>query len=123
MTLTEALVLRLRGVGLTAYALNSPDEQNATVTVTPYLGEPLTADQGVVGDVQGVQFFTRGPDFPSAEELAWQAYEEISRVLEEAEVTLGYVSLAPNQAPSYLGQDEKGRHLFSFNARYRRVGV
>jgi hypothetical protein len=124
MTLVEALVQKLRDAGVTAYALNSPDEKNATVTVTPYMGEVIGVDQAVVGDISRVQFYARGAalDYPGAEDLAWRAYREILRLYETAEVTEGYVSREPLQAPTYLGTDDKGRHLFSFNVPYRRSG-
>jgi hypothetical protein len=124
MTLTEALVQKLRAAGVTAYALDSPDEKNTTVTVTPYMGEVIGVDQAVVGDISRVQFYTRGAalDYPGTEAFAWQAYREILRIYESAETTEGYVSLEPLQAPTYLGTDAKSRHLFSFNVPYRRSG-
>jgi hypothetical protein len=46
MTLVEALVQKLRGAGVEAYALDSPDDKNTTVTVTPYMSEVVGVDQG-----------------------------------------------------------------------------
>jgi hypothetical protein len=124
MTLVEALVQKLRDAGVTAYALDSPDEKNTTVTVTPYMSEVVGVDQAVVGDISRVQFYARGAalDYPGAEAFAWKAYREVLRIYETAEATEGYVSLEPLQPPTYLGTDDKGRYLFSFNVPYRRSG-
>jgi hypothetical protein len=124
MTLVESLVQKLCTSGVTAFALNSPDEKNTTVTVTPYMGEVVGVDQAVIGDISRVQFYMRGAalDYPGAEAFAWRAYREALRIYESAELTEGYVSLEPLQAPTYLGMDDKERYLFSFNVPYRRTG-
>jgi hypothetical protein len=124
MTLVEALVQKLRNVGVAAYALNSPDEKDTTVTVTPYMGEVIGVDQAVVGYISRVRFYTRGAalDYPGAEAFAWRAYREALRIYGTAEMTEDYISLEPLQAPTYLGTDDKGRYLFSFNVPYRRIG-
>ncbi|MDR2527935.1 MAG: minor capsid protein [Synergistaceae bacterium] len=123
MTLIEALARELRDAGLTAYALNSPDDRDAAVTVRAYMAEAVSVDQAVVGDVARVQYAARGGGYEDAESLAWDAYREVSRLQELASLIENYMPLHPLQPPTYLGTDEKKRHMFSFNAPYRRQGA
>ena len=125
MTLLEALVQRLRDLGvLSVYALNSPDDRDLTVTLRPYMGEVIPGDQGVLGDDQYIQYFTRGEPkkYPDAEGLAWGAYRLVLQIHESRGHIVGYLTMLPIQPPTYLGEDEKGRPLFSFNVPYRRIG-
>lgn len=115
MTLVEALAQKLRDAGITAYALSSPDDKNPTVTVKPYMGLVVSADQAVVGDEIRVQYYVRGLDYGGAEAAAWDAFVEVLRLQERALPIERYTLLHPLQAPTYLGVDEKERHLFSFN--------
>lgn len=123
MTLTEALALRLRNVGIRAYVLNASDDNGPTVTVTPYMGEVVGVDQGVIGDIARIQFYARGSpkNYEDAESLAWQAYDEILRILHAGEIAEGYRSQQPIQSPTYLDIDEKGRHMLVFNVPYIRT--
>ena len=122
-TLAQALAQKLRYAGIRAYVLNASEDNGPTVTVTPYMGEVIGADQAVVGDVARIQFYTRGSprDYESAETLAWRAYNEILRIQETAEPVEGYRSGQPLQSPTYIGIDEKDRHMLSFNVPYRRI--
>ena len=124
MTLIEALAQKMRDAGVTAYVLNSPDEKNTTVTVSPYMGEVVSVDQAVVGDIQRIQYYARGAprNYPDAEAMIWKAYREVLRLQDSAESIEGYVSLQPMQAPSYVGIDDKDRHMFTFNVPYQRTG-
>lgn len=124
MTLIEDAIadyLEDQGVAPRIYAIEgAPDEADEALTVTPYLGTPVDADQATVGDLQNVQIFSRGATRLSGSELSWSAYEALLNAQESAAPFAEYVILTFNQSPSYIGRDEKKRYLYSFNLQLQK---
>ena len=123
MTLVEELCDDLRANGLpdTYVIEGAPDEKDNAISLTPYLGSAIESDQSVVGDEQNIQCFVRGSTYVSAYALAWDSYNFLMAKNEEQADYAGYGIVEFLQSPTYLRRDEKGRHMFSFNMRLRKI--
>jgi hypothetical protein len=123
MNLVEEICndLRVEGLANTYVIEGAPDTKDDAISLTPYLGYPVDADQGVVGDEQSVQCYVRGKTYNSGYTLAWEAYEMLLTRFEERKTYDGYGIVEFMQSPTYLERDEKGRCMFSFNMRFRKI--
>lgn len=123
MTLIDAIRQALLDAGVTPVYLagGMPDTKDDGVTVNPYMGEPVDADQTVVGDIQRVQIYVRGKSYQSGYDLAWKAYKALLQAMVGQVVFEGYRILEFLQSPSYIGRDEKQRYLSSFNLRSQKI--
>jgi len=122
MTPIESLAAALDTVGITPLYLmeGAPDAENTAISLTPYMGAPISADQALIGDEQSVQAYIRGDRYAEGYELAWKAYRAVCALMEQQESFEDYRIAGVMQSPTYIGRDEKRRYLLSFNFRMRR---
>jgi hypothetical protein len=123
MTLVEELCndLRSNGMANTYVIEGAPDNKDDAISLTPYMGYPIDADHGIVGDQQYVQCYVRGKTYASGYDLIWGAYNLLMSRLEEHALYADYSIIELMQSPTYLERDEKKRCMFSFNMRMRKI--
>jgi non-ribosomal peptide synthetase component F len=123
MTLAEKMCeeLRVGGLSDTYVAEGAPDTKDDALSLTPYMGSPVDIDQGIIGDEQNVQCHVRGKTYISGYALAWEAYGALLAKFGAQAAYDGYRIVEFMQSPTYLGRDEKGRRLFSFNMRLKKI--
>lgn len=112
----EQIRARLAGNSLTAYIVDAPEDVRGNYSVlTPYNSEDFDSAPATW---EFVQCRTAGFSYRSAEETSWEVYN----ILNGAEIgnadrrVLSVVH--PQGTPYFLGKDDAGRYVFTFDVRY-----
>jgi hypothetical protein len=122
MTPIESICAAMRGVGMDVYVVHgAPDTKNDVLEMTPYLGFPVTADQGIVGDEQRISVRGRAEMYKVGYDLTWQAYQFLLAAMQNGTAFEGYWIVEILQSPTYIEKDRKNRYLFDFNVRLKKI--
>lgn len=112
----ELLRHRLCLADLSAYCVDAPENaRDPHIVLTPYNSEDFDAAPAYW---EYVQVRTTGSDYRVTERAAWQCYNALNGMgLEEADRRV-LSAVFPQGTPYYLGRDEAGRYVFTFDVRY-----
>jgi hypothetical protein len=97
------------------FILEDDDQRHTAVLITPTQGYSET-------DVplfhENFQILSRAKQFTEAQGLAWKVYVIVRGYIpkDSGVYLFGFPDMT--QPPSYIGTDDKGRHVFSFNFTY-----
>jgi hypothetical protein len=120
MTLLESIYNRVKSEPLmpqnAVYMIEDDDERDTSVLVIPTEGY-ATPDVPIY--TANFQILTRAGTYPKASDLSWKVFRVVEEYIPEDadDYVFGFPSMT--QQPSYIGKDDKKRHVFSFNFTYQ----
>jgi hypothetical protein len=118
MTLLESIYKRVKNEPLmpdAVYMLEDDDKKNTSVLIIPTEGY-VTLDVPIY--TANFQILTRAKAYPEASDLSWKVFRVVEEYIpkDADDYVFGFPSMT--QQPSYIGKDDKKRHVFSFNFTY-----
>ena len=94
---------------------SAPQKRFDVITLTPYFGAPVKADQAIIGDIQRVNVNVLGKEYKTGYNVIWEAYNFLNNSMKTGIVYEGYSITDFVQSPVFIGNEDKGGSVFVFN--------